>query len=593
MDYDDKKFLLLHIKPKEFDSLHGFVNQQDISLWFGVEEFIVLSPISDNIRDCSLRRILFSGVCTGLELSKCSIPVFLISSKMNSIDESIEVLGYKVLSPHSDQYFYSDRPQQSGVIHYESMTHDSVGRKHSFYYLDGLLRLFGAKLWSFSYGNISISDELVVITVWELYNYSPSKALQSSNSSSADNPDVSKSKLSNVFGAALRTHPAMQSTLDDLSAGFAALYSETILTLPVTHISIQLCFKDMKQGSVVDNDYYTTLLPSKLPPKAFVAKCTFAPPSSIRANQTVDPTGMCVYSSTLRRLLSFYILCKTGKRGLTLRSFINPEGTSIVDNLDIEKAQNIAYVLSKECRTSLTSLSSTALPEYLASIHANNAISSQHDLLMRVFSRSLWIDKPDIWGPAAITEANDGGEKKHASVLDYGKIAWNWLGNTNAAPVGSLLSLASTFMGGLQDISSMATFWQELVIELRVHWENHVPIPRLHPTVPIDGGHSSSQSPYAPTNSATMSQEGNTNNTNGRSKDNVVNIPKFVIPFNYPKSSLNINSETSVASNTPLWKCAFWDDALKLSESSGTPFSLPNPKQNLLFQKLQVGRVIT
>jgi hypothetical protein len=73
MDYDDKKFLLLHIKPKEFDSLHGFVNQQDISLWFGVEEFIVLSPISDNIRDCSLRRILFSGVCTGLELSKCSI----------------------------------------------------------------------------------------------------------------------------------------------------------------------------------------------------------------------------------------------------------------------------------------------------------------------------------------------------------------------------------------------------------------------------------------------------------------------------------------------------------------------------------------
>ena len=45
--------------------------------------------------------------------------------------------------------------------------------------------------------------------------------------------------------------------------------------VPLEKIVVQVLFQDVKLSSVVDNDYYTTLLPSKLPPSGLGGKGIF------------------------------------------------------------------------------------------------------------------------------------------------------------------------------------------------------------------------------------------------------------------------------------------------------------------------------
>lgn len=585
LDYEDSKYLLSYKISQPDENRSDYLSDSNIVLWFGLKQYIVLSPITDNIRDNSLRRLLFSALCTGLELSKCYISAFLASSQISKIDDSVEVLGYKIVmqAPHTQQSLLLPIFHSSGVIFYESVVQESVGRKHQLYYLDGLLRLFGSKLWNFSYGNIAISDELVVISVWEMYDYLPTK-----------NSSASIYVLtSNVTSLTNRTHPAIQSTLDDLSAGFAALYSETSMSLGVDRITLQLCYKDMKQGSVVDNDYYTTLLPSKLPPKAFVAHAEFASPSSIRTIQSPDPNSACVYSSALRRLLALYICCKTAKKGMPLRSFTTIDGGNASEIINIEKANSIAYVLSKECRRSVELLCATATAEYIHN-PPNNSGNHQNDLLMRIFSRSLWIDSPAD-GPWSTLNVNGSEKSQHTSdpspftlaeethlkLKSHDKIAWDWLGRANAAPVGSLLSLSAIFMSSLNDITMMATLWQDFVRELRIHWENRIPIPRLYPSVPItveNGPTTSTRTNSSSNRSRSLSSNPPYENINKE-------IPKAIVPLNY---GVDQWIDTSNEVYEPMWVSPLWDDVINKGIKKGIPFSLPNPTQNLAFQKLQV-----
>ena len=87
--------------------------------------------------------------------------------------------------------------------------------------------------------------------------------------------------------------------------------------VPLEKILVQVHYQDLKHGSVVDNDYYTTLLPSKLPVSAWGAQAQFASidisNSTAAADLLSPPPVSPLYATSLRRLLALYVCGKSAR----------------------------------------------------------------------------------------------------------------------------------------------------------------------------------------------------------------------------------------------------------------------------------------
>ena len=104
----------------------------------------------------SERRLMFSALISALDASQVQVSAFVSASPLTSIAQSLEVLGYMIMTPRQAEITLQSAdsliPTGPKVVHFESQTLTSVGSKHPFFYLDGLMRLFGTKLWKFSRG---------------------------------------------------------------------------------------------------------------------------------------------------------------------------------------------------------------------------------------------------------------------------------------------------------------------------------------------------------------------------------------------------------------------------------------------------------
>ena len=115
----------------------------------------ILSP-SGAILGESERRLMFSALIAALDASQVQVPAFVSASPLSSINHSLEVLGYLIMAPRQAEIALQSQDSliTTGpkVVHFESQTLSNVNSKHAFFYLDGLMRLFGTKLWKFSRG---------------------------------------------------------------------------------------------------------------------------------------------------------------------------------------------------------------------------------------------------------------------------------------------------------------------------------------------------------------------------------------------------------------------------------------------------------
>lgn len=208
----------------------------------------------------------------------------------------------------------------------------------------------------------------------------------------------------------------------------------------------------------------------------------------------------------------------------------------------------------------------------------------QQDLLMRVFSRSLWVDDETTSLPSDTPSGLSAGSQ-HPT--------WNWLQTQlappssssssssstaglqvpSSAPVGSWLSLVSVYTSSLDSVMGMATFWQECLEEVRVHWENKVPIPRLFPPVPIIQSEKKDQN---------QDQDQDESEGEGEGKGDVdVDIED---DDDDETSGDFIKSEVAQG----IWLEPLWEDLQVKSKKTATPFELPDLQQNLPHQKLQM-----
>ena len=136
--------------------MFGYVSRENIPLWFNVNKYVLLTRYNGTILGESERRLMLSSLMAALDASQVQVPAFVSASPLSSISRSLEVLGYMIMNPRQAEMTLqcedSIVPVGPTAIHFESQTLSGVGSKHPFFYLDGLMRLFGTKLWKFSRG---------------------------------------------------------------------------------------------------------------------------------------------------------------------------------------------------------------------------------------------------------------------------------------------------------------------------------------------------------------------------------------------------------------------------------------------------------
>lgn len=526
--------------------------------WFGLSKCFVLSPCQSAITSQSVRRVLYSATVCAAEALHCSTPVLVVSSTVDALHRAREILGYALLTPQNSRGGGGDNVR---TVHYESAVLEGVAPKHVLFYLDGMIGLFRSKLSEFSVGSHPLPSLLGLANVKEKYFYRLSENDRFLTRSVAYNNDHKK----------LRFHPEIQSCIEDLAAALPDR-DDTSASLNKLVIEVDYGVRRFgRQGSqhhnVDDNEFYTTLHPSTLPHHSWEVRAEFLP---LRNSSDVAPQGLAF---CLRQLLALYI---AGKCCNTDQNVVNMSGKNgDFPAVDRAKALAAATILSISSRDAVSAVCSN--PQPLMLDDNGNPLGSggsiPQDLLMRVFSRSMWIDvdtrqaSPDGAIAATATADNTAREPEvKASTAEksqcYGVATspWNWMANLRGSPVGSWLNLVAVYTGSLPDFSSMCYFWAECCHQLRVHAETGVPIPRLHPPQPVS----------APSQYDLLGRRNCT-------------------------SSLSLNRSADgdcealeEDAKPELWQQNLWDDVLEDRAGKRMPFSLPDTHRCLIFQKLQM-----
>lgn len=340
--------------------------------WFGLSQCFVLFPFGSVLPSPSMRRILYSALVCAIETLNCTTPAFMVSTSIDALHRSREILGYSRIVTTDSTH----------TILYESALLENIAPKHLLFYLDGLLQLFTNKLQEYSNMTMGPSSGLCVVRVCENYFYKITENDRFLTRSVAFNNDSKK----------LLLHPEIQSTIEDLAAAFP---DRDDTSASLNKLIIKLDYGLRKSGNnynqefrVDDNEFYTTLRPSLLSHDCWEVEAEFLP---LRNGSDLEPQGL---AHCLRQLLALYI---AGKCCQTGQSVINMSGKNGgFPAVDRAKALSIANVLSIRSRDAVSAVCTNSPSEFWDDNgnFLGGSGNIPQDLLMRVFSRSLWIDVP-------------------------------------------------------------------------------------------------------------------------------------------------------------------------------------------------------
>jgi hypothetical protein len=350
--------------------------------WFGLPRCFILSPVQP-LASPSQRRVLYSALVCAIDALQCPVPAFLVSTPTDALHRAREVLGYSIAA--GDEA--SSRTGRGGEglfnAYYESALMEGIERKNSLYYLDGLISLFNSKIFDFSNGYTSLLSGKGLVRAAESYFCRVSDNDRFLTRSVAYNHDAKK----------LRLHPEVQSTIEDLTAAFP---DREDTSASLNKLVIKAAYGARKYGRgygqeyrVDDNEFYTTFHPSALPYHQWEVEAEFLP---LRNGSDLEPQGLAF---CLRQLLAMYV---AGQCCPTAQNVLNMSGKNgpfpVVDR---NKALIIASVLSIRSRDAVSTVCSPVPPDYFdeSGNLSAGSVSIPQDLLMRVFSRSLWVDIQD------------------------------------------------------------------------------------------------------------------------------------------------------------------------------------------------------
>jgi hypothetical protein len=341
------------------------------------------------------------------------MPVFFLSSSHDRMHHALEVLGYEL---------QRDGPVRS----YESALVDSIGPTHDLFYIDGLIKYFRKNLVP------GIEDECppICISSSEYYSYThDDKVLvqywRAAGSGATANPlwrvdDISALELSTLL---LRLYPPFSSdAAEDMQAsGCDKPFIEKV--------SIKLSYTSLVADSFIDNESYTTLLPSKQPPEAWSIHAAF--------RGLGDEGAGLSCASCIRRLLGLYLCGKVCQSDTPMRM-----ARSVGQN-GLERVAVVSAILSQKTRSLLDGVQQLSSAE-----DPNNGTSSSLENAVRYMFRQ------SATAPAALLDDND----RYLPLVEG--VSW----------VGLLSLLVGCATRG--KIDKIVSLWVSCLKRLRINWES-------------------------------------------------------------------------------------------------------------------------
>ncbi len=366
-------------------------------------------------------------------LSACNIvdiPIFLVSSTLDKIEQSRSILGYKIIN------------RGTSVIsnQYESTLIEGIDYNHEICYIDGIKKLYYAKYLRF-YSNMI--NKFIVISINEEYKYK-----YRSSSTSAGNTDgeqvcdaINESRIKGIHG----------------------FYRVNTTIRNVAELGIKLSYTNMHNSdSIVDNWNYTNLLPSKQPPSCWNIRVAF---KNINAASKLDnEVTICPLANMIRRYTCYYIQGKVCKKGVTL-GYITSSTTSKNDQFD----NQFLSLLEEKYKSNKPEVSSHLgqLIDLDKAMSIVSVLSPETQLLMR-----------DL-----ITMCNTNVKHKYSEIQPLLESLFDNHSNGSNAHVtstirgssslGSWIQIFAFYAGQLDGgIQLFSYFWTQCLDRLHLKWED-------------------------------------------------------------------------------------------------------------------------
>ena len=370
-----------------------------LSSWFKLRNFAILGRTNDwtDLTPSETRSIFGALVC-GAHASGNPLPVFFVSQSFERIEGTREVLGYEICGNLVRQY-------ESNLIEADS--------RHEMFYLDGIAKYFKRHMFDFAdpglFAHVALIERFSYLhdgsplhQYWSLANPKVSRVL------GLPLEELGELTTTTMLVKMLRTYPDFYANPRSAAVPF------------LQNFSVTLSYEDINPDTVVDNDSYTTLIPSKQPPTAWSAAASFF---------SDDPGGNVFAlgsAGCIRRILGLYVLAKACPSGQQFSQLSCDESA-------VDKAFSISSLLSARSRQAIHTLvheGSEALSDFLILFH-------------KPLSKTL---------------------KQNDISKDFDIIS--------SPPVGTWASLLSVVVGcGRSGLETLAQDWRLSLKQLRSSWE--------------------------------------------------------------------------------------------------------------------------
>jgi len=366
-------------------------------------------------------------------LSACNIidiPVFLATSTLDKIEDSRNILGYKLMN----------RDTKTVSHQYESTLIEGIDYNHEICYIDGIKKLFYAKYSRF-YNNLG--NKSVVISINEEYKY--------------------KHRSASISAGNMDSELASETSHESSIKGIRGLYRPSSGIRNVSELIIKLSYSNIHTAdSIVDNWNYTNLLPSKQPPSCWHVRATY---KNINTASKVDSeVTLCPLSNMIRKYTCYYIQGKVCKKGVTLgyiatsasskNESFDSKFLSLLEEkyksntadtigylnqlIDLDKSVSIAAVLSPETQLfmrELVSMCNNAID--------NNNIAPQMESLIQ-----------------SLFECDDSNDNCSSTIR-------------GSSLLGSWIQIFAFYAGLVEGgIIAFSYFWGQCLRRIRLKWED-------------------------------------------------------------------------------------------------------------------------
>lgn len=505
------------VLEKSYDQTHYFDSEKDwIRSMLHIQEYLLLYPsLLNDPQNCDhLRSTILSAFTIALKSTVVNCPIFFSIEDMSSdnFERVSNTTGYRCLQSSEElEHSQASSHRQQLWVRYESSAYYKLHSRHSLYFFDGIKKLFQRKMRSLSlhYTYPQMLENFITSviytyqytkSIWELTSAelrTPSREVIDYQRVSTESPFSAlliksvnyRQRFSNLLKELFYAHTDEAIISNSLST---ACFGNFFPTVELSKLQMKVYFDDLKQATVIDNDTYSTFLPSKQLPHQWSVFPLFrhvSEKSNIPSGPE-NPFPKAVWKSYLfRRVLCCYIYMAYSQENCPSKSTIPvhlPDGKS-TDKADLAKNESEYFVFDDLQYFLLNKQQNDSLQDCLSKLQPSTSVLFQSIFPEYMLVSNLF-EQQEAISPVMTFSANKSIQETVRSFLlhpdgnnDSEKTASEGLKCENPTSLTNIerwFQLFSICVGLLPcEGPYVLTFWHELLRELQNKYDTNEQFP--------------------------------------------------------------------------------------------------------------------